>query len=275
LFIVDVPLGFFQHVLFVSRRLWMAEGSANTISIGPDQKNRFLLVVDSDANSLYSTSMLLQRFHYKTVSAATAREALTIAAVKVPALVVTALDLKDMNGLDLAQQFRQKPGTAGVRFLVLRKQDDLIGEQGCLDQGVTCCLTRPVSVEDLYRAVQTAAEKTPRKHIRIRTLLPVQARKTQNDCLDNACTTDLSERGMFVRTERPASAKTQFCCSLHLYGQVIEVDAAVLYSNRKNGGTFHEPGMGIEFVRIAPKDQELIRRFIRNEVTRGIAPLNA
>lgn len=250
----------------------MVDGSESTTAIGPDQKSRFLLVVDSDPNSLYSTSMLLQRFSYKTVSAATAREALTIAAVKVPALVVTALGLKDMSGLDLAQQFRQRSGTSGVPFLALRKPDDLLGEQECLDQGVACCLTRPVSAEDLYRAVQTAVEKTPRKHIRLRTLLPVQACKNPDACLDNACATDLSERGMFVRTEKPASAKTQLSCALHLYGQVIEVDASVLYSYRKNGGTFPEPGMGVEFIRIAPKDQELIRRFIRNEVTRGIAP---
>jgi hypothetical protein len=31
--------------------------------------------------------------------------------------------------------------------------------------------------------------------------------------------------------------------------------------------------MGLEFVRIAPKDQDLIRQFIRNEVTQDIAPI--
>lgn len=248
----------------------MLEGNS---SIERDLKTRFVLVVDSDANSLYYTSMLLQRFHYKTVSAATAREALTIAAVKSPALVVFALSLRDQSGLELVQQFRQRHGAA-TRFIALRKHDDRIGEQDCLDVGVSSCVSRPVSVEDLYRAVQAALEKTPRTNIRIRTLLPVQACKTPHACLDNACTTDLSERGMFVRTEKPAPAQTTFCCSLLLYGQTVEIDAAVLYKKQSSGGPYQEPGMGVAFTRIAQKDQELIRRFIRNEITRGIAPLH-
>jgi CheY-like chemotaxis protein len=251
----------------------MGESGLYAASSGPDQKSRFLVVVDSDANSLYYTSMLLQRFHYKTVSATTAREALTIAAVKVPALVVFALGLKDMPGLDFVTLFRKRHGTA-VPFVAIRKQDDLFGEQDCQGQGVSYCFSRPVSAEDLYRAVQAAVEKTPRHYIRIRTLLPVQSCTMSHDCLENACTTDLSERGMFVRTEKPASAKTHLSCTLQLYGQVVVVDADVLYSYRNNEGPYQEPGMGIAFTRIAPKDQELIRRFIRNEVTRGITPLH-
>ncbi|HUL00660.1 MAG TPA: response regulator [Nitrospirota bacterium] len=248
----------------------MSERRTSAVWNRPDRKGRFLLVVDSDADCLFSTSMLLQRFEYKTFTASSAQGALTMTAVTVPSLMIVSAGLKDMNGLELMKKLKQEPETANIPFIILKKENDWVGEDQCLQQGAIDSLNKPVSVEQLYRAVQKAIEMTPRSHIRIRTLLPVQACDMSDDCLDNACTTDLSEGGMFVRTTRPAGVHTRLTCQIHLLGQIIEVDAVVLYSNRSGAGLYHEPGMGLQFAQIKSQDRELIRRFVRNEVTRGI-----
>jgi len=240
-----------------------------------ERKNRFLLVVDSDANNLLYTSMLLKRFDYQTYTAKTAREALEMARVAVPSLIITALDLQDMDGLELMQHVKKNPSTADVPFIALRKPGEPSGETRSAEVRAVECLDRPVSVELLYRAVQTAVEAKPRSHIRIRTLQPVKVDDVPINDFEGVCTTDLSERGMFLRTKSPAAVNTRLSVQIYLYGQIIVVEAAVIYSDGTGAGPYREPGMGLQFVRIAPKDQELVRQFIKNEVMRGIGPGNA
>jgi uncharacterized protein (TIGR02266 family) len=248
----------------------MLEHAASAAGNTTNRKSRFLLVVDSDTDHLYFMSMLLQRFEYKTFTAATAREALAMTAVTVPSLIVISANLKDMSGPELMQHFRQGSSTAGVPLIAMRRHDDAIGESQCFKQGVIDCLCKPVSAEQLYRVVQEALETTPRAHIRIRTLLPVHAGVASSDYFNDAFTTDLSEGGMFVRTRKPVDVNTQLSCRFSLYGQVIQMDTVVLYRNHPGGKLYRDPGMGLQFSRIASKDRELIRRFVRNEITRGI-----
>ena len=67
---------------------------------------------------------------------------------------------------------------------------------------------------------------------------------------------------------------TRLSFQLDLNHTFISAEAIVLYCYPFSGGPYHEPGIELEFVRIAPKDLELIRQFIWSEVTRGIAPEN-
>jgi twitching motility two-component system response regulator PilH len=253
-----------------SRRRSMSELMTSADWNRPDRKGRYLLFVDSDANHRFSLSMLLQRFAYKTFTVSSAQGALAMTAVTVPSLIIVSAGLKDMNGLELVKQLKQDSGTSNLPFIILRKQDDLMGEGECLQQGAVDCLIKPVSTEQLYGSIQKAIEMTPRAHIRIRTLLPVRVREMSNDCLNNACITGLSEGGMFVRTTRAASVHTRLTCQIQLVGQIIEVGAVVLYSDQSGLGLHHEPGMGLQFAQIKSKDQDFIRQFVRNEVTRGI-----
>jgi len=125
----------------------MTEYGTNTTSGDYDRKNRFLLLVDSDANNLYYMSMILQRLDYRVTTAENAEEAVAIATVADPFLFIVSLELPGSGGIELIQQL-------------------------------------------------------------------------------------------------------------------------------KIGGSYQVRGMGVGFCRISPKDQELIRLYIRDEVTRGIMPLN-
>lgn len=254
----------------------MQERRANTAWSSPNRRSRFLLVVDNDAEHRYFLSMVLQRLEYKTFAVGTAGETLAMTGVTLPSLIVLSVGLKDMGSIELIQRLKQDPATAGIPLIALRRQDDLIGETECLEQGVISCLQKPVAIEQLYRIIQGSLETMPREHIRIKTLLPVQAGEKQYDSLDNAYTTDLSEGGMYIRTKKPADVRTRLSCQLQVYEQNVRMDAVVLYTKRRaSDAAYHEPGMGLQFARIEPKDQELIRRFVRDEITRGIPPAHA
>jgi len=219
--------------------------------------------------------MLLQRLNYQIYSVKTAGEAIEMATVAAPSLVVTSLDLKDMPGLRLVQQLRKDPSIADVPFIALMRQGDLLGEKQSFELGATDSLYQPISPELLYRAVQAAVETTPRTNIRIRTRLLVMVNNLPLNYNEGTCVSELSERGMFLWTTTPAAVNTHLSLQFDLGHALIAVEAIVVYSSLTGGGSIHEPGMGLEFVRISQKDRDLIRQFIRSEVTQGIAPMNA
>jgi CheY-like chemotaxis protein len=252
----------------------MVRQGANTEPGVYERKDSFLLLVDRDANNLYYLSMVLQRLDYRITTAKNSEEAISIAAIAEPFLAIVALDLAGADGVALIHQLKQNPGTAHVPVIAIRKQDDLLGEQRSLEVGAATCLAYPISAEKLFRAVQAAVESLPREYIRIRVLLPVKVDDVPLNGLGGASAVVLSERGIFLPTTRPAPVDTRLSIQIELKHRPITVEAVVLYNNRTVGGPYQEPGMGIEFLRIAPKDQERIRQFIRNELTRGIAPLN-
>jgi CheY-like chemotaxis protein len=249
----------------------MAENNKKTAARKSDRKHHSLLVVDSDTLHLSFMSQLLQRLEYPNHTARTAREALDTALISLPALIITACSLSDMNGLNFIQSLKKTPGTANAPFIVLKKPDDA-GERDYYRAGAADCLSKPVEIEALYRAVQAALETTPRTAIRLRTVQPVKVDTMPFDSYGGMHTLALSERGMFLHTRKPAPANTRLALRINLNGLIIATEAKVLYRGRSSRGTCSEPGMGLEFVQIAPKDQEFIRNFIRREVTRGIAP---
>jgi len=239
------------------------------------RKNRYVLVVDSDAHLLFYTTTLLKRFGYETSSAGIAKEAVYMASMAVPSLIITALDLKDMYGLDLIQHLKKGQAFSDIPFITLRRQGDISGEKRSLELGASECLYQPVAPERLYIAVQTATEIRPRKSIRLKTTLPVRVTNMPHNDIESTTTLDLSEGGMFLRSSEPAEVNARLSIQINLHGEIIPVDAVVVYSYKIAGGPHLQPGMGLEFVHIEPRSQELIRRFVRSEVTQGIVPMNA
>lgn len=86
---------------------------------GTRHQARFVVLVDADAHLLFTLAMLLQRFNYHVCTAKTGEEALEMITVAVPSLVITALVLPGMSGLDLLNRLRQDPRTQSVPVIAL------------------------------------------------------------------------------------------------------------------------------------------------------------
>lgn len=238
-----------------------------------ERRAQFLLVVDSDANDLFYTSMLLQRLEYHICSTKTAEEALEMATVAVPALIIAELTLTGMSGLELTRRLRQKTPTAAVPVILEARQYPPETMKQCLQAGIVACLKKPIQAEELFRVVQAAIEPKPRANMRIHTRLPVTVNNNPLDCIEGECASVLSEHGMYIRTLKPFPVNTPVTVQISLGENIVSADAVIIYCHRFGEGPFSEPGMGMQFVNISPEDQERIRLFIRDEVTRGITPL--
>jgi response regulator RpfG family c-di-GMP phosphodiesterase len=234
------------------------------------RNTRFLLVVDSDANDLIYVSMLLQRFEYNICTAKTGEEALELSSVSVPALIVAEMDLADMKGLELIKRLKRRQVTANLPVIVKIVKHTQEKERLCIQAGAFACIGNPVHAEELYSAVQAAIESTPRKTIRIPTHLPVSVNNVQLDSGKGEFASVLSEKGMFIRTLKPYQLSSTVAVQLRIKDRIINVEAVVVYSHKFEEGLHREPGMGLQYTRIASQDQSVIHQFIDEEINKGI-----
>jgi CheY-like chemotaxis protein len=246
----------------------MAEKSTTTKKKS-HRKGRFILLVDNDPKNLAYLSTLLRRFDYKTYTANTAREVFELVTSSVPSLIITSLDIKDLDSLKLMQALKKSPQTVGIPFITMTRQEGTSKQKRSFLYGASDCLSLPVTPERLYRAVQKEVERTPRTCIRIQMLLPVKITNMLGEAY-RTCMLDISERGIFLACEEPAAVNTRLSLLINLNGRLIPVEATVLQIIQNSEGPYLQAGMALEFVQIAPEDQEAIRQFIRDDVMRGI-----
>jgi len=230
---------------------------------------RYILVVTASSDDLFSISMLLQRFAYPVCTAQTAKQALDIIEVALPALVITDLVLPDMSGLEMLRNMKGDVRTLPI-LLLLPGANEHVEKRMVEIGGSVPCLAKPVHTEDLFRAVQAVIETTPRAHLRIATALPVSVNNIQLDAAKGEYIMNISENGVFVRMLKPLRRDDRVSIETNISDSAMKIDAVVLHSRRAGEGPFRDPGMAVKFTAIAPEDREVIRKFIHNEVTRGI-----
>lgn len=239
-----------------------------------ERAKRFVLVVDGDARDSYITGLLIQEFGYNVCTLHTARQAQEIMAAALPALIVTELTLPGSNGLDLLAQIRENPRTAAIPVIVLTAVSNSPVEQWCRQAGCAVYLRKPVQAEELFLAVQSAIEQTPRRNLRISTELKAVVGEGTGaaDASETAVITALSENGMFVKTMNPRPVNARVSVTFTARGRTIAVEGIVLYSYSPGEILFRDPGMGMQFVTISPEDLRFLRQYIRETITEGIQP---
>lgn len=228
------------------------------------RKNQFVMVVDGNSRDLLSTGMMLQNFGYTVTTVKSGEEAQDLISVAVPSLVVMELVLPGRDGYSLLGHIRNEANLTKLPVIVQTSLPDIKVETECREAGCTLYLRKPVRPEDLYRAIQSTLEPTPRASLRITTYLHVSVGDAQ---LGKELITALSDGGVFIKTLQPRAVGTRHAVSFMVSGRVVQVEAAVLYVYKFGEGPNKEPGMGMQFSRIDPADREFLREFIRAQVT--------
>jgi len=231
-----------------------------------EKKKKFIMVVDGNPKDALTTGMILQNFGYSVTTVRSAEEALEFLSIAVPALVITEFILPGMNGIDLLGRMRQNPVVSKIPVVVQTAHPDPSSRDQCLEAGFILYLKKPVTGEELYRTVQSIVERTPRKNVRVATLLKASVDGSGTGA---EFVTVLSVQGMFVKTlhQRPAGSKHSV--SFVLKKKIVRVEAAVLYAYSFGEGPAKEPGMGMKFVSIGTDDRALIETYIQESFSAG------
>ncbi len=237
-----------------------------------DRKARSILLVDSSASLLFYLAMLLKRLEYKVMTARSAEDALRMMEEHLPSVVVTEMTLPQMSGIDLIRKIKDTARSRAVPVVVLTSDSDQSKRDTYMRMGCAACLAKPVEPDVLYRTLQSACESIPREHIRLTTSLKVIV--GDGTVMGGASRTEyataISEGGLFVRTLYPQPRNALTPIQIFLQDRVVNAKALVLYIYNLGEGPFEEPGMGMKFMQIADADRALIRKFIKEQLTKDI-----
>jgi DNA-binding response OmpR family regulator len=189
-----------------------------------------------------------------------------------PTLVVADAQLPQMSGIELLNRMRQGHRTKAIPFILQTATTDPKIEDLCLAYGYASILKKPLEPDTLYRAIQRVTETTPRHYVRLRTFLRVVVGGRGPDGLGSTeVVTAISENGIYVKTLTPRSVKTVHPVEFMISRLLIKARVVVLYSFSLDSGPFREPGMGMQFIDITDADRELIRDFIKGQITKDIS----
>lgn len=234
-------------------------------------QKQVVLVIDGKAMRQFYTSIYLQRLDYHVIMARTAEDALLFLELTVPLVVITNYDLPAMSGRELLNHIKQEESLRNVPVIIYTANRDPAVQQACEEAGCAGFLRHPCSLDDLYAIVQKAAGVHPRKFVRLGTRLEVVVEDAGDDRLDFI--SDLSEEGMFVSTTSPLPYGSIHTFSFSLPnapGWIVRAEGQVQHMHH-GPGQRTSPGMGVQFLRIGEQERTLVKDFVKQEMTRGLA----
>ena len=256
--------GFSDELLHTDRSMGLINIEKLTAS-----RRRFVLVVDGSDRSRQFLSTLLKQFDYEPYAVSTAEEAVELATVIGPVLIVAAGQISDdCSAIQLIRSYKSANPECTAPFIVLIAQSEPGFERDCLNAGALTCLRAPVTFENFYRVIQIAIEPIPRMTIRINTNLPAAIHGKRKDELVQ----EISEGGAYLLTSLLHPRGSRIPVKIKLSTDVVSVDAIVIYAKKSDEDTKGRTGMGLQFERISDEDQKRIRLFIRSEMSKGINP---
>ncbi len=240
----------------------------------PDREIRTILLVDGSASILFYLGMLLKRLAYKVVTARSAEDALRMMEDSAPSLVLTELSLPQMSGVQFLKKIKDTARLKAIPVVILTSENDPEMKDACARMGSAAYLNKPVEPDVLYRTIQSVSESVPRANIRLSASLKVVVGDGSEigGTKRTEYATAISEGGLYIRTLYPQPRNAVTPLRILINDREIRAKAVVLYSYALGEGPFEEPGMGMKFVEISDADRAFIRAFIKDQLTRDIAP---
>jgi two-component system KDP operon response regulator KdpE len=116
-----------------------------------------VLVVDDEPQILRALRINLRARQYDVHTAASATEALTVAAKFPPDLVLLDLGLPDMDGMNVIEGLR---GWTKAPIIVLSGRADSADKVAALDAGADDYVTKPFGVDELLARMRAAVRRT-------------------------------------------------------------------------------------------------------------------
>jgi CheY-like chemotaxis protein len=237
-----------------------------------DREVRTILLVGCSTSMLFFLGSLLKRIEYRIVTARSGEDALRLLDESLPSVVLAEVELPAMSGVALLKHIKERPDGVALPVVMLTARDEPGIRDTCMQLGCAACLLKPVEPELLYRTIQAASESVPRANIRLQTSLKVIV--GDGSVLGGAIRTEyataLSEGGLFISTRYPQPRNAVTPLRILINGREVTAKALVLYICGHGEGPSVEPGMGMKFIQISDADRAVLRRFIREQLTRDV-----
>jgi two-component system chemotaxis response regulator CheY len=113
-----------------------------------------ILAVDDSASVRHMVKITLTSAGYQVIEAGDGRDGLTQAKANAVAMIVTDLNMPNMNGLEFIREVRKLPPYRGVPIVFLTTESDDGMKQQAKAAGATGWITKPFRQEQLLAAAK-------------------------------------------------------------------------------------------------------------------------
>lgn len=118
---------------------------------GAEDTGQTILVVDDVADNLILISLSLQDMGYRVVTASNGEDALTVAKMARPDLILMDIAMPQQDGLAATRHIREQSELTDVPVIALTAFDTEGFRQAAFDAGFNGYLTKPVDFDRLKR----------------------------------------------------------------------------------------------------------------------------
>jgi two-component system, OmpR family, alkaline phosphatase synthesis response regulator PhoP len=108
-----------------------------------------ILIVDDEPHMLRVTEFSLRRGGYQLIIGRNGREAIELADLEQPALIVMDVLMPELDGLGALRLLKQSPKTANIPVIMLTARGHVMTRQDAEDSGASLFLTKPFSPNQL------------------------------------------------------------------------------------------------------------------------------
>jgi two-component system alkaline phosphatase synthesis response regulator PhoP len=112
-----------------------------------------ILVADDETHILHVVSLKLRNAGFKVLTAQDGQEALELAQLEKPDLVITDYHMPQLSGLELCQRLKQDPATNGIPAIMLTARGYHLDPADTEQSGILRMLSKPFSPRQLLATV--------------------------------------------------------------------------------------------------------------------------
>jgi len=119
-----------------------------------------ILVADDESHILNVVSLKLKNAGYVVVTARDGQEALELAHLERPDLLITDYHMPQLSGLELCQKLKADPATANIPAIMLTARGYELEAGDTEKSGILCMISKPFSPRQLLATVTEVLQKT-------------------------------------------------------------------------------------------------------------------
>jgi DNA-binding response OmpR family regulator len=116
-------------------------------------ESKTILVADDESHILNVVSLKLRNAGFRVITASDGQEALDMAQIEHPDLLITDYHMPLLSGIELCKRLRTDPNTASVRMIMLTARGYNLESQDTAESGIRRMLSKPFSPRELLATV--------------------------------------------------------------------------------------------------------------------------
>jgi len=125
-----------------------------------DEKTPKALVVDDEIHIVQVVAIKLRNNGFDVITCENGAQALQLATNEKPDIIVADFQMPVMTGLELVQNLRSNPDTAGIPVIMLTARGFAIQDRQAEDLKISACLSKPLSPRELLQSIEEVLKES-------------------------------------------------------------------------------------------------------------------